>query len=179
MRISRLAIRAPMKGTTMGCINTDLDRLIAEDDSDEPFVLGTDPLREKRGRKVDLESREVNIALWHICRGKYDVGGVTRALSMLTGLSEESIRGRVADTEYGYRPEPIPKGSGLTSDDMKYLGRNYGRIKDPAVREFLQGLNGTQRRDPDHEDARVKRQRVTRADGTTKLISLAIDPSKN
>lgn len=165
-------------------VQTNLDRLSREAGGidDEPFALCCDPLAERRGRKslnADPESRRYNQALHRLVRGKYDIGGVCHELSVITGLSPEAIRSRVNEVEYDAPPEPLEPGTGMTGDDLKYFNARYGRIDNPEVREFLQKLNGGQRKDPDHEDRRVARQRIRRADGTTKLISIAIDPSRN
>lgn len=149
---------------------------------DEPFTLCCDPLPERRGRtplNADPESRRYNQALHRIVRGKYDIGGVCHELSVITGLSPETIRARVNTVEWEAPPEPLEPGTGMTSDDLKYFNARYGRSADPTVREFLQGINGGRRKDPDHENARVSRRRITRADGSTKLISEAIDPLRN
>ena len=73
---------------------------------------------------------------------------------------------------------PLPPGAGLDDDDRERLGVRYARLADPCVRAWLQTVNNGDRKHPDWEDARVARQRVTRADGTTRLISVAIGPKR-
>lgn len=164
-------------------LETNLDRLIATDtgnagdedgdgDAGDLFVLRCDPLPERRGRKVDPESRRFNQALHRIVRGKYDIGGITHELSVITGLTPECIRSRVDTIEY--EPEPLEAEVCWTADDRKYFGKRYGRLQDPEVREFLQGLNGGQRRDPDHENPRVARRRIN-----GKMTSESIGVSRN
>lgn len=151
-------------------IETNLDLFM----DDEPFTLACDPLPERRGRRADPESRRFNQALHRIIRGKYDVGGVCHELSVITGLSPEAIRSRVDSIEWDSPPEQLDPETCWTSDDRKYFGKMYGKIGDPEVREFLQGLNGSQRRDPDHENARVARRRIN-----GKMTSESIGISRN
>lgn len=135
------------------------------------FKLGQDPesfRKPRRSRTVDLASRRFNEALWRIINGKCHVGGITHELAAITGLSPEAIRRRVDDIEY--EPAPLDPQEGLTSNDLKYLMKVYKHSDNPVVRDFFRGLSGGQRKDPNHENARVKRQRIG-----NKLISLADD----
>lgn len=155
----------------MTATTTNLDELM----DDDVFTLGCEPLKDRRGRpalKADPEARRFNEALWRIVNGKPDIGGLTHELSVLTGLSMDTIRDRIADIEYA--PEPLEPGTGLTNDDWKYFGKNYKNHKSAEVRDFYQKITGGQRRHPDREDARVSRQRIN-----GRLISLAIHTSSN
>lgn len=130
-------------------------------------------------RRVDQSSREFNISLWRIATGKYGPGGVTSELATLTGMKRETIRTRVDQAGRDYPPGPVARGSHDTVNDCAYRDAISLDIASPATREFLQDLNSASRKRPDFEDARVSRERVVRADGTVKLISLAIDLPRN
>jgi hypothetical protein len=142
------------------------------DGEGEKFVLKCEPAPVRRGHPVDPEARRYNEALWRLVRGDYDIGGVCHELAIITGLSPETIRGRVDSIEY--EPAPLEPGTGLTSADMKYLGKHYKNSRDPEVREFFQGISGGQRRRPDHENPRVRRERIG-----SRLTSISIDLPKN
>ncbi len=145
---------------------------IAYADDDEVFALTCAEPPRRRRPPVDAESRRYNEALWRITRGKPDIGGICHELSVITGLSPETVRARADSIEY--QPEPLAAGIGLTSADYKYLGKRCKNSRDPEVREFFQRISGGQRKDPDHENPRVTRQRIG-----NKLISIAKDLPKN
>jgi hypothetical protein len=129
-------------------------------------------------RQVDRDSIEYNRALLAIVDGKFPDGGVTIPLSTITGLSMEALRDRAGCAAKGYPPEPLPVGTGLDDDDRARIGVRFARRDDPEFRDWVQGTSGTPRKDPDREDARVRRERVTQADGSSRLISIAIDPDR-
>lgn len=128
----------------------------------------------KARRKVDQNSREFNISLWRIGTGRPGPGGIPAELAALTGFSPESIRSRVADCSKHYPPEPIPSGCYDTASDRRYCAAISRSIGDPETREWLQGITGSQRSTPDHEEPRVSRQRVG-----GKMISITRDLPKN
>src|SRR3954453_3771220 len=103
------------------------------------------------------DDRSFNRNLMNFVDGKFGPGGASRLLGEIVGLSEEAVRSRVGKARRDYPPKPLPPGFGLTDDDRTRLGVRCGSTGDPAIREFLQSINGTQRRSPDQEDARVGR----------------------
>lgn len=134
---------------------------------------------ENARRRVDQSSREFNISLWRIATGKYGPGGVTTELATVTGIPAGSISARVKECGRDYPPGPLVLGCYDTLDDCKYRDAIYHDSASPEARDFFGGISSSSRKRPGAEDARVGRERVTLADGTVKLISIAIDPNRN
>jgi hypothetical protein len=110
-------------------------------------------------KAVDPSYREFNVALWRIGTGKIGPGGICCELAAITGLSPSAIRGRVTLANRK-NPAAFQPGGVLTPDDRDYCGAVFHPEYSPEARDFLGGISGDQRRDPDHEDSRVSRQRI-------------------
>ncbi len=105
--------------------------------------------REKRAirrfRKVVRRERSFNIALLRIIDGK---GSIVENLTQITGMSIDSIKGRVKRARYDY-VEDESEPTILDADERRYLSRYYADSTDPRVQEFINQHNACTRVRPD------------------------------
>ncbi len=132
-----LAARSKLLGSGLLALETapEAEAPYAESFTAPPPHCESEPIA-LAGRKVDLEARKYNVALYRIVQGE---PGVVSHLGVVTGLSEDSIKQRVARVRHEYPPEELdPYHGRLSPDEMAHLSRAYGRSKDPVVQAFLQ-----------------------------------------
>jgi len=98
----------------------------------------------------ELESyqgRSFNVALYRIINGK---GGVIKSLSVITGLSPQAIKSRIARVRVSYADQEVDLyANDLEPDEARYMQAHYKDFDDPAVRDFIQAHAAPLRRRPD------------------------------
>jgi hypothetical protein len=91
--------------------------------------------------------RSFNVALLRIVDGK---GSTLEHLAEITGLSIDSLKGKIKRARYDYTDEERDgPANDLDSDERRYFARYYGRESDPEVQEFLSRISTCTRQHPD------------------------------
>ncbi len=129
----------------------------AEPDPESPETLAaldTVPPR------VVPEGRTFNAAIMKLLDGK---GSVLENLSVITGLTKDSLKSRAKRVRYDYADDAIePAADELDADEKRYYAARYKDSNNPAVREWMaQHVNAPTRRKPDARGSKDRENPTT------------------
>lgn len=129
-------VDAEKRETILKMVRGDLSDVSTDDSDAVPGGLETD-------------SRTFNIALYRVMHG---LPGTITHLSELTGLTTNAIKCRIHKVRHQYTDEEIRgrEPGELDRTEHASICRTYGGMANPAVREFVKGLNSGFRSHPDH-----------------------------
>ena len=100
----------------------------------------------RRFRRAIRKERSFNIALLKIVDAK---GSVLEHLTHITGMSVDSLKGRIKRARFDYDDVDNGPGYELDNDERRYLARRYGSSEDPSVQDFLSKNTSCTRLRPD------------------------------
>jgi hypothetical protein len=128
------------------------------DDTEDGERILASGSRRKNVRADFRNSRAFDLALMRLTDGK---GSVLENLAAITGLTPDSLKARVKRARYDYvdTPEDVPR---LEPSDKRYLQSRWGANTDPAVREWLRGINTSNRLKPDCRGSKDDTTRVAK-----------------